>query len=108
MPGIGYVTKESVIGMDGFRITDPEKIQELLDSYETQNINYSDYYYGVIFYKGNGELQPDQYYLDRYGYIPEAAEKYDMERSRYTEQIYFNEGNIPKYVLEYFKSKENR
>lgn len=108
MLGYGYATKEYSIETEVLQITDPEKIQELLDTYETQNINYSDYYYGVIYYKGNGELAPDQYYLDRYGYIPEPAEKYKMESSGHTVQIYFNEGNIPDYVLEYFKSKENR
>jgi len=108
MPGYGYVTKEWSMETEGFRITDPGKIQELLDTYETQNINYGDYYYGVIFYKGNGDLPPDQYYLDRYGYIPEQAEKYKMWSSEYTVQVYFNEGNIPGYVLEYFKDKEKR
>jgi len=107
-PGYGYVTKEFVTETEGFRITDPDKIQKLLDTYETRNINYDDYYYGVIFYKGSEETLPDQYYLERYGYIPEPAEKYRLESSAYTVHLYFNEGNIPDYVLEYFKNRENK
>lgn len=90
--------------MRSLMVDDPARIRELLDTYETQNINYDEYYYGVIIYKGDSELPPDQFYLDRYGYIPEPAEKYKLaQESMATMQIYFNEGNIPAYVLEYFK-----
>ncbi|HWQ77713.1 MAG TPA: hypothetical protein VN381_02795 [Anaerovoracaceae bacterium] len=117
MPG-AYVTenrampsgKATVNGqeLEGLTVTDPVKIQELLDTYETQNINYQDYYYGIVFYKGSGDLPSDKYYLDRYGYVPELAEKYALESSVATTQIYFNEGNVPDYVLEYFKNKEKQ
>lgn len=93
--------------LDGLMVTDPDKIRELLDTCETQNINYNDYYYGAVVFKQDvlGQLPDDQYYLDRYGYIPELEEKYALERqSMGYMQLYFNEGNIPDYVLEYFKS----
>jgi hypothetical protein len=94
------------------KITDPAKIQQLLDTYESQTINFDDYYYGVIVYKGIDQtilpehdqfLNPDQYYKE-YGYNREMAEKYGVSQpAGITQQIYFNEGNIPDYVLEYFK-----
>lgn len=86
------------------KVTDPVKIQQLLDTYESQNTKYNDYYYGNIVFKGNGQvLEPERYYKD-YGYSPEMAEKYGVtQASAITMQIYFNEGNIPDYVLEYFK-----
>jgi ABC-2 type transport system permease protein len=86
------------------KVTDPAKIRQLLDTYESQNINYNDYYYGTIVYQGGGQSPtPEQYYKD-YGYSPEMAEKYGVSQSSaVTYQIYFNEGNIPDYVLEYFK-----
>lgn len=89
------------------KITDPARIQELLDIYETQNTNYADYYYGTIVFRGDGSVitDPDQFYKE-YGvaYSPETAEKYAIEDgSLATMQIYFNEGNVPDYVLDYFK-----
>ncbi len=100
----GKVTVEGQ-ELEGLTVTDPVRIQELLDTYETQNTNYQDYYYGIVIYKGSGEPPSDQYYLGKYGYIPDAAEKYKLEPSVSTMQIYFNEGNIPDFVLEYFKNK---
>lgn len=90
--------------LKSLKVTDPVKIRQLLDTYESQNTNYNDYFYGTIVYKGNGQvLEPEQYYKE-YGYSPEIAEKYGMAKdSMITQQIYFNEGNIPDYVLEYFK-----
>lgn len=90
--------------MKSLKITDPAKIQQLLDTYESQNTSYDDYYYGVIAYKGGGQpMSPEQYYKE-YGYNPDMAEKYGTaQASMVTMQIYFNEGNIPDYVLEYFK-----
>lgn len=85
-------------------VSDPERIQQLLDTYESQYINYQDYYYGVIVYKGNLPMMQDPALREKYGYSPEMAEKYAMEQdSMAMMQIYFNEGNIPDYVLEYFK-----
>ena len=69
-------------GQKGLEISDPDRIQKLLDTYETQNINYKDYYYGIVAYKGGSQKDPN---------------------SAATVQIYFNEGNVPDYVLEYFK-----
>jgi ABC-2 type transport system permease protein len=97
----------SAVSSDGLKIDDPMKIQQLLDTYESQNVNYDDYYYGTIVYKGSGEpIDPAQLYKDNYGYNPDLAEKYGTAAdSGITMQIYFNEGNIPDYVLEYFKNK---
>lgn len=69
-------------GQKSLEISDPAEIQKLLDTYETQNVNFNDYYYGIIVYKGSGQMKSD---------------------SETTIQIYFNEGNVPDYVLEYFK-----
>ncbi len=90
--------------LKSLKVSDPEKIQKLLDTYESQNINYNDYYYGMIVYKGGSQiLEPEQYYKDN-GYNQEMAEKYASDQaSMATMQIYFNEGNVPDYVLEYFK-----
>ena len=86
------------------KITGPEQIQLILNSYETGNTNYTDYYYGTIFYKGYPGDQ--QYYGPEY--TKEMAEKYaidySMGQAYYpTGNIYFNEGNIPDFVLDYFK-----
>jgi len=98
------VTTAKSVEVKSLKVSDPEKIQKLLDTYESQNINYNDYYYGIIVYKGVSQiLEPEQYYKD-YGYSQEIAEKYASDQdSMATMQIYFNEGNIPDYVLEYFK-----
>jgi len=90
--------------LKSMKVSDPEQIQKLLDTYESQNINYNDYYYGIIVYKGGSQiLAPEQYYKDN-GYNQEMAEKYASDQaSMGTMQIYFNEGNVPDYVLEYFK-----
>ena len=69
----------SAVQLDGLKVDDPAKIQQLLDTYESQNINYNDYYYGTIVYKGGGEpVDPAQIYKDNYGYNPEMAEKYGV------------------------------
>ena len=87
--------------LKSLKVSDPAEIQKLLDTYETQNINYSDYYYGNIVYKGNSQIQ-NQYSDSKYA--KEMADKYGTEQaSDATMQIYFNEGNIPDYVLDYFK-----
>ena len=87
--------------LDGLKITDPVEIQALLDTYESQNINFNDYYYGNVVYKGDSQLQ-NQAYGD--AYEEKMAEKYGTEvDDAVSMQIYFNEGNIPDYVLEYFK-----
>ncbi|MEL7658449.1 MAG: hypothetical protein AAGU75_21365, partial [Bacillota bacterium] len=101
---IEYASDEKMIPanqLKSLKVSDPAEIQKLLDTYETQNINYNDYYYGTILYKGNSQLQ-DQY-IDT-AYEKEMAEKYGMDRSTApVMQIYFNEGNVPDYVLDYFK-----
>jgi ABC-2 type transport system permease protein len=84
-------------------ISEPAQIQALLDNYETRATNYDDHYYGVVVWQGGGELPSDQEYLDRYGYVPEAAEKYVLDSSRSTLQIYFNEGNVPDFLPDYFQ-----
>ncbi len=85
------------------KITDPEKIWDLIDRYETQTINYDNYFYGVVAYKG-GPVKDLEYYYKEYGYSPDVAAKFATDdASMATMQIYFNEGNIPDYVLEYFK-----
>jgi hypothetical protein len=90
--------------MKSLKVTDPAKIQQLLDTYESQNINYNDYYYGTIIFKGSGQGPTAEQYYKEYGYSPEMAEKYGVAKdSMVSMQIYFNEGNIPDYVLEYFK-----
>lgn len=88
------------INMKSLKITDPVRIQELLDSYEYTTINYNDYYSGVIVYKWSSEYQ--QQYED---YMHESAykEKFGSDvDSKFQKQIYFNEGNVPDYVLQYF------
>ena len=87
--------------LKSMKVSDAAKIQNLLDTYETQNINYNDYYYGTIVYKGDSQSQ-DQYIHPVYE--KEMADKYGTEQaSMATMQIFFNEGNIPDYVLDYFK-----
>lgn len=82
------------------KITDPQKMQKLLDDYEKQTTNYRDYYYGNIVYKG--DLQ-SQMYSDP-AYAKEMAEKYaSTDAASMSTQIYFNEGNVPDFVLDYFK-----
>jgi hypothetical protein len=90
--------------LKSMKITDPDRIKHLLDTYETQNINYNDYYYGVIVYKGGDQIiGPEEFYKE-YGYDREFAAKYEAtQASLVSMQIYFNEGNIPDYVLEYFR-----
>ncbi len=88
--------------LKSLQVTDPTKIQKLLDAYETRNINYQDYYYGKIVYKGDSQYQ-NQYNNDM-EYAKEMADKYAIEDgSMMTKDIYFNEGNIPDYVLDYFQ-----
>jgi hypothetical protein len=78
------------------RITDPQTIQTILDTCETQNINYDDYYYGIIVYKNGFE---DMDISD-----PRTKEMYEKYGSEYpTYQIYFNEGNIPAFLTDYFQ-----
>ncbi|HVI39126.1 MAG TPA: hypothetical protein VM577_00565 [Anaerovoracaceae bacterium] len=105
---IEYAVNDKMIPanqLKSLKVSDPDKVQKLLDTYESQNVNYQDYYYGVIVYKGDSQFQDQaQYYKDNYGYSPDMAEKYATEQaSMVTMQIYFNEGNVPDYVLEYFK-----
>jgi ABC-2 type transport system permease protein len=103
------VTKTSTVSEESsLKITDPAKIQQLLDTYETQNTNFNDYYYGTIVYNGGSTIQDPAQFYKEYGveYTPETAEKYAMESgSMVTMQIYFNEGNIPDYILDYFKQQ---
>ncbi|MDD4565683.1 MAG: hypothetical protein PHE79_09465 [Eubacteriales bacterium] len=105
-PGtIPNVTSESeTVEVKSLKITDPVKIQELLNSYESMNINYNDYYSGVIEYRWNSDYQ-QQYIDDDYMYERSFKEDYGREDmpSMTQKQIYFNEGNVPDYVLEYFK-----
>ncbi len=89
--------------LKSLKVSDPEKIRQLLDTYESQNINYNDYYYGVIVYK-EGAGYPQEYYKENYGYSQEMAVKYAADQASMAGmQIYFNEGNVPQYVLEYFR-----
>lgn len=99
-----WTDKATPGSLKSLKVSDPEKIRQLLDTYESQNINYNDYYYGIIVYKDGGKIvNRDQFYKE-YGYHPEMAEKYATDQaSVITQQIYFNEGNIPDYVLDYFK-----
>lgn len=100
-----YSTAEKVVTVSEskvLKVSDPNQIQKLLDTYESQNINYRDYYYGNIVYKGGSQIS-NQAYGD--AYEKEMAAKYATQdvSSASTMQIYFNEGNVPDYVLEYFK-----
>lgn len=89
--------------LNGLEIADPAQIQELLDTYETQNVNYNDYYYGIIVYRWSSDYQ-QQYIDDAYMYEREAAEKYGRDMASKAEmQIFFNDGNVPDYILKYFK-----
>ena len=81
---------------DALIIEDPEQIQLLLNTYETTNINYNDYYYGVVVFKDSFVETGDPSYMDKNYYEEKGI--YD-----YTLQIYFNQGNIPNFLLEYFK-----
>ena len=98
--------KAIVENQKSLKVTDPVKIQQLLDTYESQNIHFNDYYYGTIVYKGGSQIQDPAQFYKEYGveYSPETAEKYAIESgSMATMQIFFNEGNIPEYVINYFK-----
>jgi hypothetical protein len=105
-PEVPYATSKAVPEsgqMKSLKITDPARIQQLLDTYETQNINYHDYYYGIIVFK-NGAQLPEELYKEGMPYNKDMMEKYAADSSSgMTMQIYFNKGNIPDYVLEYFK-----
>lgn len=101
---VGYIaTTAEEKEMKTMKITDPDQIKQILESYETSNINYSDYYYGTIFYKGSSlNLQNGS------DYAKEMNEKYGMDYATSESDyplvnIYFNEGNIPDYVLKYFQ-----
>ncbi|MDF2654533.1 MAG: hypothetical protein K0R19_1007 [Bacillota bacterium] len=101
---VGIIGTSRDTEMKTMKITDPDQIKQILNGYETMNINYSDYYYGTIFYKGSAVNQQN------YGssYAKEMGEKYGVDyatsESGYPMiNIYFNEGNIPDYVLNYFK-----
>jgi len=90
------------------KITDPEQIKEILDIYETQNINYYDYYYGTIVYVGGTEVtgDSDEYIKEMSGepYYQEMQAKIQDKYASYNSRsVYFNEGNVPDYILEYFK-----
>lgn len=96
------ITSETV-EIKSLKITDPARIQELLDSYEYTNINYNDYYSGVIVYRWNDDSQ--QQYIDNDYMYKRAAYEEKLVRdtaSATQKQIYLNEGNVPDYVLEYF------
>lgn len=102
--GMVGTSKVSNVELPTMKITDPDQIKQILERYETSNINYSDYYYGTIFYKGNALNQQN------YGssYAKEMGEKYGVDyatsESGYPMvSIYFNEGNIPDFVLENLK-----
>lgn len=102
--GMVGTSKVSNVEIPTMKITDPDQIKQILERYETSNINYSDYYYGTIFYKGNALNQQN------YGssYAKEMGEKYGADyatsESGYPMvSIYFNEGNIPDFVLEHLK-----
>lgn len=81
---------------DALIIDDPERIQLLLDTYETTNTNYNDYYYGVVVFKDSFIQAGDMSYKDKNYYEEKGI--YD-----YTLRIYFNEGNIPDFISQYFK-----
>lgn len=75
------------------KITDPGKIQEIFDSYETELVNYNDYYYGIVVYKGD--------------IFSAAADDWRYERDTREEipattDIYFNQGSVPAYIQQYF------
>ncbi|QOX62511.1 acyltransferase [Anoxybacterium hadale] len=102
--GIVGTSKTGSVEIPTMKITDPDQIKQILESYETSNIVYSDYYYGTIFYKGSVLNQQN------YGssYAKEMAEKYGADYSTSESgypmvNIYFNEGNIPDFVLDYFQ-----
>lgn len=102
-PGQYYDIREEIKGrqLKGLKVSDPVEMQKLLDTYESQNINYQDYYYGIIMFKGTGNY-PEAYPSPMYE--KEMADRYTSDQaSRATMQIYFNEGNVPDYVLEYFR-----
>jgi len=104
---VEYTSEEKMLPanqLKSLKVSDPEQIQALLDTYESQNINYQDYYYGVIAFKGDVQFQDPEKFYKEYGYDPEMAKEYATKQaSMVTQQIYFNEGNIPDYLLEYFK-----
>ncbi len=98
-----YVRQEGsdkIESVKTLKVTDPAQIQLLLDRYETQSIYYNDYYEGVVVYKGGVQpVSPDQFYKE-YGY-DSAMEAYDT--SAPMTHIYFNSGNVPDFILDYFK-----
>lgn len=94
----GYDTRTPDMAYQGksLKITDPEKIQEILDTYEINNIDYESYYHGRIVYKGT--------YPEHIDGGPEAMWMYEEKGIYdYSTSFYLNEGNIPNYVLEYFQ-----
>jgi ABC-2 type transport system permease protein len=96
----GQGTSEvSSVSSKVLKITDPQQMQKLLDGYETQTTSYNDYYYGNIIYKGGIQGQNYTHPAD----AKEMADKYATDAASMSTQIYFNKGNIPDFVLDYFK-----
>lgn len=66
-----------------FKITDKAQIAEAMKAGKSQNISFSGYYSGTIYYNYPGKTGADGY---------EVAQ-----------QIYFNPGEIPDFITNYFK-----
>lgn len=72
------------------KISDTEQIQEMLNTYETDWINGNDYYRGIVVYKGDTPNESDDVRL------------YRRDMSDETLNIYFNQGNVPTDIQQYF------
>lgn len=95
-------------GFKTVKITDPERIQDIITRYDSQTKNYEDYISGMIYFKGDGTFQ-NEYAKEAYPpeqYAKEYGGSYkDVESEAYANpsiQFYLNEGNIPEYIQNYF------
>ncbi len=87
---------------ESITITNLAQIEDVLNRYDDQNINYNDYYYGVVVYKNESNPQETEEITKLLNGREIAKEDIDSISSA-TMTVYFNEGNIPDYILDSFQ-----
>jgi hypothetical protein len=85
MSGPDQYISDSVKGLpaEEFKITDKTQIAEAMKMGKSQNISYSNYYYGTIYY--------------------DFPEKTGMNGYEVTQTIYFNPDEVPDFIINHFK-----
>ena len=79
----GKYPSETVSTAEEFKITDKAQIAEAMKMGKSQNISYSNYYYGTIFYDIPGKTGINGYEV--------------------TQAIYFNPNEVPDFIINHFK-----